>query len=81
MDKAKQVVALVGGFLSAIFLFLQTVGVAFDWYNPESIDAFVALLAAGVPLAFALYGIWKNTYLMTEEARKQEAELKRRGLK
>lgn len=81
MDKAKQVVALVGGFLSAIFLFLQTVGVAFDWYNPESIDAFVALLAAGVPLAFALYGIYKNSYLMSEKARKQEAELKRRGLK
>jgi len=81
MDKAKQVVALVGGFLSAIFLFLQTVGVAFDWYNPERIDAFVALLAAGVPLVFALYGIYKNSYLMSEKARKQEAELKRRGLK
>lgn len=81
MDKAKQVVALVGGFLSAIFLFLQSIGVAFDWYNPESIDAFVAVLAAGVPLAFALYGVYKNSYLITDKARKQEAELERKGLK
>lgn len=81
MDKAKQLVALIGGFLSAVFLFLQTVGVRFDWYNPESIDAFVAVLAALVPLAFVLYGVYKNTYLMTDKAKKQEDELKRKGLK
>jgi protein-S-isoprenylcysteine O-methyltransferase Ste14 len=80
-DKIKQFVALIGGFLSAILLFLGTLGITLDWFNQQSIDAFLAVLAAGALLAVNLYGVYKNTYVLTEDAKKQEEELKRRGLK
>lgn len=80
-DKLKQIIALFGGWLSAILLFLGVVGLSFDWFNQESIDAFVVVLMATVPLVVALYGIKKNSYLLSQKAKRQEAELKRKGLK
>ena len=80
-DKAKQFVALVGGFLSAIYFFLLTISVAFDWFTIESINAFTAVIGAGIPLALNLYGVYKNTYIVEDQARKQEEELIRKGLK
>lgn len=80
-DKFKQTIALFGGWLSAILLFLGVVGLSFDWFNQESIDAFVVVLMATVPLVVALYGIYKNTYRLSDKAKRQEAELKRKGLK
>ena len=80
-DKLKQYVALFGGWLSAILLFLGTLNVSFDWFNQESIDAFVVVLGASIPFILVLYGIWKNTYLVRKKAKAQENVLKRNGLK
>ena len=77
----KDIVILVTAALSALMLFLGTIGVAFDWFTEESIGAFGVLLGAVIALVVALYGIYKNTYAITAKARKQDAELKRRGLK
>lgn len=80
-DKLKQIIALFGGWLSAILLFLGVVGLSFDWFNQESIDALVVVLMASVPLVVALYGVYKNTYRLSDKAKRQEEELKRKGLK
>lgn len=81
LDKAKQYVAMVGGFLSAVFLFLGTLNIKFEWFTVDSIDAFVVVLGAGLPMAMALYGVYKNQYLLTKKAKVQEDELKSKGLK
>lgn len=80
-DKLKQHVALFGGWLSAVLLFLGTINVEFEWFNVESIGAFEVVLMASVPFVIALYGIWKNTYLVRKRAKEQERVLKQRGLK
>lgn len=80
-DKIKQYVALFGGFLSAVLLFLGTLNIEFQWFNTESITAFTAVLVAAIPFVLLIYGVYKNSYVMTDEAREQEAELKRKGLK
>ena len=81
MEKLKQIVALFGGFLSALFLFLQSVNISFNWFNQESINALTNVLMAAVPLFIVFYGIYKNTYLMTNKSKEQEKILKEKGLK
>ena len=80
-DKAKQYIALVGGLLGAILLFLQSIDVHWQWLNENSIDAFTNVLIAAVPFILVAYGVYKNTYIVTRKAKEQEAELKRKGLK
>ena len=80
-DKLKQHIALFGGLLSAILLFLQSLGVSFNWFTDESISAFVDVLIAAVPFVLVVYGVYKNSYIVTQKAREQEDLLKRRGLK
>ncbi|MGE7545080.1 phage holin [Sporosarcina newyorkensis] len=80
-DKLKQYFALFGGWLSAILLFLGTLGLSFEWFNQESIDAFVVVLIASVPFIVVMYGVWKNSYRLSNKAKRQEEELKRKGLK
>lgn len=80
-DKLKQYIGLFGGLLSAILLFLATLNIEFEWFNTESIGAFEGVLIASVPFALLVYGVYKNSYVLTEKAKKQEKELKRRGLK
>jgi protein-S-isoprenylcysteine O-methyltransferase Ste14 len=57
----KDVLTLLGGFLTSVFMFMGTVGVSFDWFTQASIDAFVFMVAAAVALAVNLYAVWKNT--------------------
>jgi protein-S-isoprenylcysteine O-methyltransferase Ste14 len=57
----KDVITLLGGFLTAVFMFMGTIGVSFDWLTKASINAFVFMVAAGVALAVNLYAVWKNT--------------------
>ncbi|MFE4896989.1 phage holin [Peribacillus butanolivorans] len=38
-------------------------------------------MTAIAPLGFALYGVYKNQYLVTKSAQKQEEVLKKEGLK
>lgn len=80
-DKLKQYVALFGGFLSAVLLFLGTINIKFEWFTVDSINAFVVVLMAAVPFVLAGYGVYKNSYLLSKKAKKQEDALKREGLK
>jgi hypothetical protein len=80
-DKLKQYVALFGGLLSAILMFLGTLNVEFKWFNTDSIDALTVVLVAMIPFALAIYGVWKNQYVVTKQARYQEKVLKDKGLK
>ncbi len=80
-DKLKQYIGLFGGLLSAVLLFLGTLNVKYVWFNAESIDAFIAVLIAAIPFVLLMYGLYKNTYLITKKAKRQEEELKRKGLK
>lgn len=58
----KDVAILLGGFLTALLFFLSTIGIAFDWFTQESIDAFVVLVSAAIALVVNLYAVWKNTH-------------------
>lgn len=80
-DKLKQYVAMIGGVLGALLLFFRSLGTEFSWFNEMSIEAFLGLLSALVPLIAILYGVWKNQYLVTPKAREAEEVLKRNGLK
>ncbi|WP_245890112.1 phage holin [Rummeliibacillus pycnus] len=80
-DKLKQIVALFGGLLSAILLFLRSIGVTFDWFSQESINAFNQVLLNGIPFVLVIYGVWKNSYIVTKKAKEQEKLLKEKGLK
>ncbi|MEC0301134.1 phage holin [Peribacillus frigoritolerans] len=81
MDKAKQYIAMIGGVLGALLLFFQALGFEISWFNENTIAAFLNVLLAIVPLAFALYGIYKNQYLLTRKALNQEKALEKQGLK
>lgn len=59
----KDIITLLGGFLTSVFLFLGTIGISFDWLNEESIDAFVFMAAAAGALVLNLYAVWKNTHV------------------
>lgn len=80
-DKTKQYIGMFGGVLSAILLFLGTLNIKFEWYTAESISAFMAVIMAAAPLVLALYGVYKNSYLLSKKAKKQEEVLKENGLK
>lgn len=80
-DKLKQYIGLFGGLLSAVLLFLGTLNVEFKWFNTASIESFTAVLIACIPFALAIYGVWKNSYVLTEKAKEQERALKQKGLK
>ena len=80
-DKAKQWIALVGGMLGALLLFLQSVGIEWSWFNAESINSFTVLLTALVPFILVVYGIYKNQYLLSKKAKEQEEVLKRNNMK
>ena len=81
VDKAKQLVGLIGGFLGTVYLFLQSIGIEFAYFNQQSIDSFANMLNAMIPLVFISYGIYKNSYVITQKARKQEKELQKQGMK
>lgn len=76
----KDIVTLVTGFLSALLLFLGTIGISFEWFTTESINAFGVLLAATIALVASFYAIWKNTYI-SKKAKKQAELLEKHNLK
>lgn len=80
-DKAKQWIALIGGMLGALLLFLQSLGIELAWFNAESINSFTVLLTALVPFVLVVYGIYKNQYLLSQKAKEQEEVLKRNNMK
>lgn len=80
-DKIKQYVALVGGFLGALYLALQASGISAEFINPQKVDAWINVINTGLPLVLVAYGVWKNTYLVKSKAKEQEQVLKEKGLK
>lgn len=76
-----QFIGLFGGLLSAVLLFFGTLNVEFKWFNTASIESFTTVLIASVPFALAIYGVWKNNYILTQKAKTQEKVLQRNGLK
>ena len=80
-DKLKQWIAFLGGALGGVFLFLKSLDIEFLHFNEITIEAFTTMLVSFIPLILVGYGIWKNQYLVTEKAKEQEDELKRKGLK
>ncbi|MGE6376622.1 phage holin [Peribacillus muralis] len=81
MDKTKQYIAMIGGALGALLLFFQSLGFQVEWFNEHTISSFINFLTAIVPLGFALYGVYKNQYLITNKAKEQEEFLKEQGFK
>ena len=77
----KDILTLVGGFLSALLFFFGTIGITFSWFTVDSINAFILVLSAFITLVINVYAIYKNTYVITKKARMQKEELKNKGLK
>ena len=77
----KDILTLVGGFLSALLFFFGTIGIKFDWFTVESVNALILVLSAFITLVINIYAIYKNTYVITKKARMQKEELKNKGLK
>ncbi|MFC3883739.1 phage holin [Bacillus songklensis] len=75
----KDIFTLLGGFLTAVLLFLGTIHIQLDWFTQASINAFVVMVAAFVALAINFYAVWKNTFV-SKKARKQKEVLKNKGL-
>lgn len=81
IEKIKEYIGLFGGLLSAVLLFLTTLNIHFEWFNEGSINAFTAVLVAAVPFVLVVYGVYKNSYIITKRAKEQEQALKEKGLK
>lgn len=75
----KDILTLLGGFLTALLLFLGTVGIKFEWFTQDSIDAFVVVVGAAAALGINVYAIWQNTYV-TQKGQEQKEALKRKEL-
>lgn len=80
-DKLKQYVALFGGLLGAVLLFLDSLNVQFAWFNESSINGFTGVLQSSIPFVLIAYGVWKNTYIVTPKSQEQEEVLIKKGLK
>ena len=59
-DKVKQFIAMIGGFLGALYLALNASGISVEWLNPQRLNAWMSVLNTGIPIIFVLYGIWKT---------------------
>lgn len=80
-DKVKQFIAMIGGFVGALYLALNASGIQVEWLNPQKLNAWMNVLNTGIPIVFVLYGIWKNTFILTNHSREQEKILKQSGKK
>lgn len=80
-DKIKQYIAMFGGFLGALYLALNASGISAEWINPEKVDLWLNVLNAGLPFVLVAYGVYKNTYIVTEKAKEQEKTLKENNMK
>ncbi|WP_273125877.1 PTS mannose transporter subunit IID [Bacillus weihaiensis] len=72
----KDIFTLLGGFLTALLFFFGTIGISFDWFTTESINAFVIVISSFTALAINVYAVWKNTSVMKylKEMKRKEEE-------
>lgn len=75
----KDLLTLLGGFLTALLMFFGTIGIAFEWFNQDSINAFVILVGALAALVINGIAVWKNTFV-SRKAQIQKKALQSQGL-
>ncbi|UTH13286.1 phage holin [Macrococcus equipercicus] len=80
-DKLKQWIGLIGGFLGALYLALKSAGIEAEWLAADKVNPWLNVMTTLIPFVLAGYGIYKNQYLLTHRAKKQEETLKQKGLK
>lgn len=73
----KDIFTLLGGFLTALLFFFGTIGLRFDWFTTESINAFVLACSAFAMLVVNLLAIWRNA----DKDGLKEVAMKALGLK
>ena len=78
--KAKDIATLIGGFLTAVMVFLATLNIKYEWLTEDSISALTAVIVAAILLVTGLIATWKNTYV-SKKGKQQEEYLKAKGLK
>lgn len=76
----KDIATLIGGFLTALLMFFGTIGISFDWFTTDSINAFVVLISAFIALVINGYAVWKNTFVTKRAQQFKENALKSQGL-
>ncbi|THE09957.1 PTS mannose transporter subunit IID [Bacillus timonensis] len=76
----KDIFTLLGGFLTALLFFFGTIGISFDWFNEQSINALVLVLSAFAALVVNVYAVWKNTYTTKKSKQFKENALKAQRL-
>ncbi|PNZ77465.1 PTS mannose transporter subunit IID [Mammaliicoccus stepanovicii] len=72
---------MIGGFLGAVYLALNASGFQIEWLSPQKLNAWMNVLNTGIPIIFVLYGIWKNTFILSSSSRALEQYLKEVGKK
>lgn len=77
MNTKKQWATQLTGLLMAIYGFLMTLNLHFDWLTVDSINAFVAVVIAAVVFGGTVYAVFKNTFLFKNG--KRQAELIEKG--
>ena len=55
----KDILVLVGGFLSSLLFSLSTIGITYSWFTEDSINAFIWVISAFVTLVVNLYAFIK----------------------
>ena len=80
-DKLKQIIALFGGMLSALYLALKSSGIEVEFLNPDKLNAWENFFTSAVPFIIAIYGVYKNSYLLHDKSKAQEEYLKENNLK
>ncbi|MCV9886229.1 SPP1 phage holin family protein [Metabacillus halosaccharovorans] len=75
----KDFFTLLGGFLTSLLLFFGTIGISFEWFTMDSINAFVVVISAFVALVINGYAVWKNTFVTPKARQFKENALKAQG--
>lgn len=80
-DKLKQYIGLFGGMLGALYLALKSSGIEVEFLNPDKLNAWENFFTSAVPFIIAIYGVYKNTYVIHSHSKAQEEYLKENNLK
>ncbi|MEX6311510.1 phage holin [Staphylococcus saprophyticus] len=80
-DKLKQWIGLIGGMLSALYLALKASGIELAVLDPDKLNAWQNFATTLIPFVIAVYGVYKNTFIIKHSAKAQEEYLKEEGLK
>lgn len=80
-DKLKQYIGLLGGMLGTLYLALKSSGIEVEFLNPDKLNAWENFFTSAVPFIMAIYGVYKNSYLIHDKSKAQEEYLKENNLK